>query len=61
MERVLIEALIGERKRLEDKVKDLECEINGVERKEKDKIKKQISELDSKVRDLNARISALKS
>ena len=61
MERELIEALIGERKRLEDKVKDLQCDINEVEGKEKDKIKKQINELDSKIRGLNTRISALKS
>jgi phage shock protein A len=61
MQEELLEALIGQRKRLEIEQDELREELARVKGENKEKISKSIKEIDTKIRQLNARISDLKS
>jgi hypothetical protein len=61
MQEELLEALIGQRKRLEIEQDELKKEVIKVKGENKEKILKSIKEIDKKIRDLNARISNLRS
>lgn len=61
MQEEMLDALIGQRKRLEIEQDELRKELSKVKGENKEKISKSIKEIDRKIRQLNARISNLKS